>query len=297
MIVDGPRAESGASLMERDFCRMRPYFVSFNPDIRMEENLPVFSSLDEPEVRCLLEGAAGVVLPSYVTPWRYRSITRWCRSWFPRLDARFDYCGKTSQIMLFRALGVRHPESALFGNAEELRSYVTGIEPFGGYPFVLKGDAGGGGSAVFPIRSPEDLLSFLKRLPPDRPMLLQRWVEHGGKDLRVVVYGQLAVSYFRVGDGRFYNNVCRGGRLDHDSWPEHQKKGVEAVRAFCDEVAIDVAGFDLMFPDSGDPVFVEINFHFGRKGLGGTKGHRRFMNRAVKDWREACLQAIQKPET
>jgi hypothetical protein len=28
-----------------------------------------------------------------------------------------------------------------------------------------------------------------------------------------------------------------------------------------------------MFPDDGEPMFIEVNFHFGRKGLGGLKEH------------------------
>lgn len=272
---------------------MEPYFVSFHPDIPMEVNLPIFTPLEEPDVQALLQAAAGVVLPSYVTPWRYRSITGCCSSWFPRLEARFNYCGKTRQIVLFRNHGARHPESVIFQNGRELKDYALRRDPPGGYPCVLKGDMGGGGSTVFPIRSPEDLPLFLARLPSDRPMLLQRWVDHGGKDLRVVVYGEIFVSYFRIGDGRFYNNVCRGGRLDHHARPDLQQKGVDAVRAFCKATDIDIAGFDLMFPDSGDPVFVEINFHFGRKGLGGTPGHRRFLIRAARDWRDARLEAIQ----
>ena len=43
----------------------------------------------------------------------------------------------------------------------------------------------------------------------------------------------------------------------------------------CRRMGIDVAGFDLMFPDQGAPVFVEINHHFGHKGLGGPAGATR----------------------
>ncbi len=271
---------------------MEPYFISLHPGIPMEVNLSVFSSLEEPEVQTLLQAATGVLMPSYVTPQRYRSIIPWCRSWFPRLDTRFDHCGKTAQIILFRNHGIRHPESVVFQNARELMDYAARCEPPGGYPCVLKGDTGGGGSTVFPVRTPETLPRFVGRLPSDRPMLLQRWVNHGGKDLRVVVYGKQAISYFRIWDGRFYNNLCRGGRLDHELRPDLQQKGADAVLAFCDATAIDVAGFDLMFPDSGKPVFVEINYHFGRKGLGGTPGHRRFWSRAIEQWREACLDEI-----
>lgn len=276
--------------MVKRFRPEKPYFVSFHPGIPLEVNLPVFSPVEDPEVQSLLRSAAGVLLPSYVTPARYRAITRCCRSWFPRLDTRFTCCGKTAQIRLFRDHGVRHPESALFNDAAELRDFIAHGDPPGGYPCVLKGDTGGGGSTVFPVRNGQEVLRCLDRLPSDQPMLLQKWVNHGGRDLRVVVYGRQAVSYFRVGDGRFYNNVCRGGRLDPEGRPDLQRKGIEAVRAFCDAVSIDVAGFDLMFPDAGPPVFIEINFHFGRKGLGGNPGHRRYWARAVQEWRAACLE-------
>jgi ribosomal protein S6--L-glutamate ligase len=263
----------------------------------MEVNLPAFASAEEPEVQELLFRAAGVLLPNYVAPWRYRTIVRHCRSWFPRLDAQFNYCGKTRQTVLFRAMEVRQAESRVFECPETLLTQVreTGI-PWD-FPFVLKGDMGGGGSSVFPIRSVSDLLRDLQGLPTDKPLLIQKWVEHGGMDLRVVVYGARALSYFRIGDGRFYNNICRGGRIDHRIHPDLQARGVEAVRRFCLRAEIDVAGFDLMFPDSGEPVFVEINFHFGRKGLGGTKGHRRYIEEAVWEWRNRCVDAYRSEPT
>jgi ribosomal protein S6--L-glutamate ligase len=272
-----------------DSVHAMPYFVSFRPEIPMEVNLPAFASAEEPEVRKTLGGAAGVLLPNYVAPWRYRAIVRQCRSWFPRLDTQFDYCGKTRQTVLFRKMQVRQAESRVFENPDALLTLVRESGIPWELPFVLKGDMGGGGSSVFPIRKGSDLLRDLQGLPADKPLLIQKWVEHGGMDLRVVVYGTRVLSYFRIGDGRFYNNICRGGRIDHGLHPDLQARGVEAVRGFCLRADIDVAGFDLMFPDSGDPVFVEINFHFGRKGLGGTKGHRKYIEEAVWEWRKRCL--------
>lgn len=267
----------------------RPYFVSFRPEIPMEVNLPAFTSPQEPGVMELLIGAAGVLLPNYVAPWRYASIVQHCRSWFPRLHAQFRYCGKTRQTVLFQKLRVRHPESLVFQSPGALIEYVRKDAIRWDFPFVLKGDTGGGGSSVFPIRATEDLLHGLEHLPTDKPLLIQKWVDHGGMDLRVVVYGTRALSYFRIGDGRFYNNVCRGGRIDSAIHPALQAKGIAAVQSFCLLTGIDVAGFDLMFPDAGAPVFIEINFHFGRKGLGGSRGHRRYIEEAVWEWRRRCL--------
>jgi len=272
---------------------MGRYFVSLQPHITMEENLPPYCDPADPAVAGLLKQAAGVLLPHYVTRWRYRELTRHARSWFPRLDARFTSHGKTRQIMLFREMGVRHPESRTYPNPAKLyEDFQENGSPWG-YPLVVKGDRGGGGAFVFPVYETADLLRSVDRLRPHEPALLQRWVEHGGKDLRVVVYGSHTVTYFRVGGGQFYNNICRGGRLDHSGWPQLQEKGSAAVLSFCDRAGIDVAGFDLMFPDDGEPVFVEINYHFGRKGLGGTKGHQSHLLKAIQTWRRQCLEERQ----
>ena len=268
---------------------MPPYFVSFNPEIKLEENLSIFSSLYDPLVHRLLQKAAGVLLPSYVPPWRYRRITRLAQDWFPRLGTQFDCVGKSRQIELFRRLEVRHPETLLFKNPSHLLGYFNQWDSPWGYPLVLKGDTGGGGSRVYPIYEPDQVRQHAAKLPAREPALLQRWVDHRGRDLRVVAYGEQLVSYFRIGDGQFYNNICRGGQIDYELRPDQQATGVRAVRDLCRRAQIDIAGFDLMFPDQGTPVFVEINYHFGRKGLGGTPGHRQYVRQAVKDWRAKRL--------
>lgn len=272
---------------------MAPYFVSFYPQIPMEENLSVFQSLDSPEIQKLIGRAAGVLVPRYILPGRYEAISKLTEHCFPRLSAKHDYTGKSRQIRLFRELDIRHPESLLFDNSAELLRYFNEHGVPWEYPVVLKGDLGGGGSGVFPIYRPEDVTRHIVKIPAEQPVLLQRFIEHGGRDLRVVTYGRdFAVSYFRVGGGQFYNNVCRGGRMDHEGWPEQQARGIEASQALCRRAGIDIAGFDLMFPDEEEPVFIEINFNFGRKGLGGTPGHRKYEREAVMKWRERRLKEL-----
>lgn len=271
---------------------MTPYFVSFYPRIPLEENLSLFDPLMDPGVRNLIKQAAGVLLPTYTPPWRYSEIKGLAREWFPRLDTRFEYAGKIAQIRLFRRIGVRCPETLVFVDCDRLLSYFARFGSPWGYPLVLKGDKGGGGSTVYPIHSPEEMPQQVARLPRQEPVLLQKMVDHGGKDLRVVLYGDRAVSYFRVGGGQFYNNVCRGGRIEHHLWPEQNRIGRQAVLAFSRRAAIDIAGFDLMFSDDGSPLFIEINFHFGRKGLGGFAGHQDLLRQAFQRWRQRILNPV-----
>lgn len=266
------------------------YFVSFDPRFPLEENCSPFADLEDRNLLALLEGALGVVLPVYLTPARYEAITRHAKDWFPDLRSRFIYRGKCSQIELFRHSGVRHPESLLFDSPSAMMEAFESGQLGWNYPFVMKGDSGGGGISVFPVHDSGDLERCCEKLKRNEPALVQRWVHHGGRDLRVVVYGDRAHSYFRVGDGSFYNNVCRGGRLDHHSHGELQERGRRSVLELCRKASIHVAGFDLMFPDEGAPVFVEINFHFGRKGLGGTPEHRRHMGEAIERWCSAKVK-------
>jgi ribosomal protein S6--L-glutamate ligase len=261
---------------------MSNYFVSMNPLVSLDENLPNLVSLDDPAVVRLIRDARGVVMPRAASEGRFRRIAGLARDWFPDFEARFAYAGKTRQTVLFRRYGIRHPRTFIYGTPKALLGAERSGLPLG-YPLVLKGDRGGGGSSVYPVTCRGELFSALARLPADEPLLIQEWVKHGGKDLRVVVVGSQMVSYFRVGGG-FYNNICRGGRVERRLFPGRQEAGRAAVTKACSLIRIQLAGFDLMFPDDGPPVFVEINFHFGRKGLGGAPGFRRLFCDAVRAW-------------
>ena len=78
-------------------------------------------------------------------------------------------------------------------------------------------------------------------------------------------------------------------------FPNLQERGKVAVARFCRRVGINLAGFDLMFPDEGPPVFVEVNFNFGRKGIGGTPGFRKLFREAVELWQQGIAYPIPPP--
>ena len=264
---------------------MAKYFLSMNSLVHLEKNLPNLAPVENPEVASMIRSARGVVLPRGATEKRYRKITAMARDWFPNLDARYDYYGKTRQVLLFRRFHVRYPKTIVYPDPQCFLD--TGLKTLPlDYPFVLKGDTGGGGIAVFPVTNRSELLMGLNHLRLEEPLLIQQWVNHGGMDLRVVVVGARMVSYFRVGGENFYNNVCRGGRVHPKIFPELQDRGMAAVARFCNLARINLAGFDLMFPDDGPPVFVEINYNFGRKGLGGTPGFRKLFKEAVDLWQQ-----------
>jgi ribosomal protein S6--L-glutamate ligase len=263
-----------------------PYFVSLHHEIRLEENLPAIGAWDGVALD-LLQKARGVLMPKYFSPPRYRYVASLAQAHFPRLSTRYAYRGKTAQIRLFRRLGIPHPRSFIYTSPQQtLQADASCSLPLA-YPFVLKGDSGGGGSAVFPVSDGAALQEGLCRLPPEEPVLLQERIKNPGRDLRVVLMGPLIRSYFRLGGDSFYNNVSKGARIDSGLLPEQQRQGRELARQAARTAGIDLAAFDIMFPPEGRPLIIEINFLFGTKGLGGSRGYSSLFRQAVQEWMES----------
>ena len=265
------------------------YFVSLHHKIGLDVNIPAIAELT-PRRRELIRRAAGVLLPRYFSPSRCREVASLARNTFPNILPRYYYRGKTEQIRLMRRLSLPHPESRLFASPAEALRHTEQHGPALELPCVLKGDRGAGGSEVFPVRSQWQLLDRLQRLPREHPVLLQRWVETRGRDLRVVVVGQEMRSYFRAGVDGFYNNVARGARIEPETRPDLQQRGRDLAAYAAQAAGFDLAAFDIAFPGDTEPVLLEINFLFGTKGLGGKAGYNRLFGRALARWMQGVLK-------
>jgi ribosomal protein S6--L-glutamate ligase len=81
--------------------------------------------------------------------------------------------------------------------------------------------------------------------------------------------------------------VGRGAIIDHEIDPDLKDQGVSCVDHFCKKSGINLAAFDVLFDrsqNSPKPLLSEINFLFGRKGLGGSPRFYRLLNEAVRQW-------------
>jgi len=81
--------------------------------------------------------------------------------------------------------------------------------------------------------------------------------------------------------------VRKGGLIDHHWRPDLQKKGELQALALADKTRINLAAVDFLFSLSAkdpEPLFLEINYYFGRRGLGGTLHYYRLLYEAVLDW-------------
>jgi len=259
------------------------YFVSLHHKIKLDKNLPAIGYLDS-ESKDLISGAKGVLMPKYFSPVRYKKVSSLATAHFPNLRPRYHYRGKAEQINLFNKYGFRHPETTIYDTPKSARKAFNKNNISFDQPFVLKGDKGGGGSQVFPIRTPSDFNCYLEHLHPEEPVLLQEWIQNDGMDLRIVIIGDITKSYFRIGNDSFYNNISKGAEISYHLYPEKQRQGIQLVKQLTDREDINLAAFDVIFDPCGDPLFLEINFLFGTKGLGGSRQYEQLFRQAISNW-------------
>ncbi len=270
--------------------------VSFHPRVKGDVNLRVTSRdfFSEKEAKTI-GSARAVVVPQHIKLHQYEFCRACCPHVFPDYTHRFGFEGKHANIQLFRRFNASHPRTTCYESVEDFEAqHFKNSEPLMSFPFVLKGDRGGGGWAVFLVTNQRELMDRLEilgntRLHPTRRFIIQAFVPHGGRDLRVVAIGKMMKSYWRCqhNPGEFRNNVGRGAVINYNLDPALTKKGVECVRDFSAKTGINLAAFDVLFDRSQpepEPLLSEINFLFGRKGLGGSPRFYKLLNRAVQEW-------------
>jgi len=88
------------------------------------------------------------------------------------------------------------------------------------------------------------------------------------------------------GEGK---NVIRGATIDHDLFPHLQEKAVRELKKFCSRCGVNLAGFDFLFStedENPQPLFLEINYAFRTKGLGGPDKYLELLTRGIRAWLE-----------
>jgi len=240
-----------------------------------------------------LQAVHAVILPQTVAKELYFLCTKMCPHVFPNYDMRFKWEGKVGDTLAFWTYGMKHPHTLIFPKVETLRGdhstmnhRVPDLPPF---PFVLKGAYGGEGSQVWLVENEADLGAKLQillqlELHGRSGFVIQEYLPTQGRDLRVTVIGSRTYSYWRTAQG-FLHNVAQGGTIDAESDQDLQAAGREQVRQFCRRSGINLAAFDLIFPaGETEPVFLEINYTFGRTGLGGSEKFYDLLRDAVDRW-------------
>jgi ribosomal protein S6--L-glutamate ligase len=245
---------------------------------------------DLARIRC----ADAVILPQGVQRPLYDMAVRNCRHVFPDYTARFAYPGKSGQIRLFREICAPHPETRVFAHLQQYgRQFPGGRLPDGlSFPCIFKFDWGGEGENVMLLRNPDDLKAALSRAQAFEEtgqcgFLIQRFIPCRSRSLRVVVMDQKLLSYWRIQSNpqEPLAGLAAGAAIDRTADAGRQAAGRAQVREFCTRAGINLAGFDLLAPETdGEMRFLEINYFFGRRGLGGSAAFYQMLGREIGRW-------------
>jgi len=265
--------------------------LSFHPLITGDENINCAGRPPGPEEKEAISRSKAVFVPEGVREDLYRLCRSVCPLVWPNFDLRFNYPGKVGQALLFATLGLPRPRSIVFPSVADFLKNRGGALPL---PFVLKMNLGGQGSGIFPATDRKEQTQALAALAEAERQgrfgfVQQELIDHGGRDLRAAVIGRKIIAYWRQApDGQgFLTNVAQGGRIDFDSDPHRLNLGVQAVKDLTGRTGINLAAFDLVFDrrsESPRPLFLEINYFFGRTALGGSMAYYRLVRQAARQW-------------
>jgi ribosomal protein S6--L-glutamate ligase len=270
--------------------------LSFHPLFEADQNKICAGREPDSDDLSAIKAADAVILPQGCSQSLYELVCKNCPRVFPNYKARYRYPGKIGQTELFRQTKTAHPATEIYRSLESFRRQHGDIakrlplQP----PFVFKLDWGGEGDTVYLITSMTNLQNILEQTEileksGQTGFLLQQFIPDQNKTLRVVVIGRRIISYWRVrknGDG-FLINLSKGAIIDTESESDLQKLGIESIKAFCKKTGINLAGFDIIFSPEGEtvkPLMLEINYFFGRKGLGGSETYYRILQKEIRRW-------------
>ncbi len=270
--------------------------VSFHPRFKGDVNLRLTpkSGFTKGEAETIAKARA-IIVTQHIKAHQYEFCVARCPNIFPNYANRFEFEGKYGNTRLFRMFSAPHPKTVCYESVEDFENrHFINREPLMPFPLVLKGDRGGGGWAVFLIRNRHELIERLKTLSDTnlhatKRFIAQAFIPHGGRDLRVVVIGKTIKTYWRCQykPGEFRNNVGRGAVINYNLDPKLTREGINCVQKFSLKTGINLAAFDILFDKEQPepkPLFSEINFLFGRKGLGGSAPFHELLCQAAQRW-------------
>jgi ribosomal protein S6--L-glutamate ligase len=237
--------------------------------------------------------ADAVILPQGVGRSLYEMAAANCGHVFPDYTARFAYPGKIGEIRLFRDISAPHPCTWIFETLSDYRQIVQAGLPEGlRLPFAFKFAWGGEGENVKRIQTTKELdeallLAETFEQTGQSGFLLQQWIDCGNRSLRVVVIDRKLISYWRIQPdaSAWSTSLSRGARIDKNTATDLQASGRKMAEKVSCRTGINLAGFDLLFPKGwNEPLLLETNYFFGRRGLGGSLSYYRILVCEIDNW-------------
>lgn len=245
----------------------------------------------------LIRDAEAIILPQALQADFYQACSESDALLFPNYEMRFRYPGKIGQSLMFRDFGFPHPETSRWNKLEDFKKKYLYMETFPHKkPFLIKDDRTHEAEGVYLVKDGYSLSEALSGLELREGLspsgfITQDYVPSKGNALRVVIIGKKIIAYWKRPNrqGQFITTISRGAVIDHHWRPDLQAKAEGQARSLSKKTGINVAAIDFVFDLSEknpEPLFLEINYYFGRRGLGGTENYYRLFYEAVRNWLE-----------
>ncbi|WP_166253283.1 ATP-grasp domain-containing protein [Marinobacter salicampi] len=204
-----------------------------------------------------LQGADWVLFPEY---WQLNALVHGlkCRV-FPSVASYRIGHDKIEMTRAFQAVAPGNTPWTLIeanGPRQQQDLWDTMVAPF-----VAKNPRSSMGEGVWLIESRADWARYCGQA---EVLYVQEYLPID-RDIRVVVIGeQVVTAYWRhQADQGFYNNLAKGGRVDHAGVPLAAKSlALQVAR----DLGVDHAGFDIAMV-GGNPYLLEFNRLFGNQGV------------------------------
>jgi ribosomal protein S6--L-glutamate ligase len=250
--------------------------------------------LDAPDLQ-LIRDAEAIVLPQGCPKALFEACSRSDAPVFPNYEMRFKYRGKMGQSLLFKEFGFAHPMTMRWPSVEKFKKAHSEAGSYPHHlPFLIKDDKSHEAEGVYYVEDKSSLSEaldylLLRERSGMSGFVTQTFVASGGNVLRAVIIGKQIITYWKRPKklGQVITTINRDAIIDREWKPDLQEKGKEQARILTEKTGINLAAVDFVFPFSlrdPDPLILEINYFFGRRGLGGTGNYYRRLYQAVQDW-------------
>ncbi len=265
--------------------------LSFHPCFAADHQIILGDRPLNEEDRQLIRSARAVILAQGRGEGVYAECSAAGVPVFPHYEMRRAYPGKVGQSRLFERFRLPHPRTFRWKNVDQFRKTPAFPHEF---PFVIKDNGSHEAEGVFLVTDSESLKTALaspalKAGLESKGFITQDFVPSDGNVLRAVIMGREIKTYWKrpVKPGQMITTISKGARIDHGWKPVLQEKGKAQARILAERTGINLAAVDFILPllkKDPEPLFLEINYFFGRRGLGGMDAYYRLLYKAVQDW-------------
>lgn len=269
--------------------------LSFHPCFDTDVQIILGDRKLDSTIRESIQRATAIILPQACTQDLYNICANSTAHMFPNYYARIKYPGKIGQSLMFRDLDLPHPETFSWKTVGEFKNAHPDLNTLTReIPFLIKEDRRHEAEGIFLIKNEKalkealDNLTIRERSGP-KGFAIQEYIPCNGNVLRAVVIGERIISYWkRPGKpGQKITTINRGAIIDHDWRADLQEKGKTQALLLSHKTGINLAAIDFIFPlaeKNPEPLILEINYYFGRRGLGGAENYYRLLYEAIQDW-------------